>query len=171
MTRVQAIGLVVLRTLVGWHFLYEAYFKLLLPGWTRAGKPLAHWSAAGYLAAATGPFAGAFHALGTSNLAPWIDRAVPAGLLFVGLSLLLGLFTRLGCLVAIAMLSLFYLSAIPTTGVPATGQEGAYLLVSKNLIELAAVVVIMTFHTEQIAGLDVLRYSRRAGVSTRRTAA
>ena len=171
MSRLQAVGLVVLRTLIGWHFLYEAYFKLLLPGWTRAGVPLARWSAAGYLAAATGPFAGFFHALGTSSLAPWIDRAVPAGLLAVGLSLTLGFFTQIACLIAILMLSLFYLSAIPTTGVPVTGQEGNYLLVSKNLIEMAAVVVVMAFHTERIAGIDLLLQSRRAGAPTRQTAA
>jgi len=171
MSRLQAVGLVVLRTLIGWHFLYEASFKLLLPGWTRAGVPLARWSAAGYLGAATGPLAGVFHSLGTSSLTPWIDRAVPAGLLLVGLSLTLGLFTRLGCLIAIVMLSLFYLSAIPTTGVPVTGQEGTYLLVSKNLIELAAVVVVMAFRTERIAGIDLLLQSRRAGVPTRQTAA
>jgi thiosulfate dehydrogenase (quinone) large subunit len=171
MSRLQAIGLVLLRTLIGWHFLYEAYFKLLLPGWSRAGAPLAHWSAAGYLAAATGPFAGAFHALGTSSLSPWIDRTVPLGLLFVGLSLTLGLFTRLGCAVAIVMLSLFYLSAIPTTGVPVMGQEGNYLLVSKNLIELAAVVVVMAFHTDRIAGIDLLFHARRPDGSARPTAA
>lgn len=171
MSRLQATGLVVLRTLIGWHFLYEAYFKLLLPGWTRAGAPLAHWSAAGYLAAATGPFAGVFHALGASSLAPWIDRAVPVGLLVVGLSLTLGLFTRLGCAIAILMLSLFYLSAIPTTGVPATGQEGNYLFVSKNLIELTAVVVVMAFHTGRIAGIDLLLHPRRTGGSTRQPTA
>jgi uncharacterized membrane protein YphA (DoxX/SURF4 family) len=162
---------VVLRTLIGWHFLYEAYFKLLLPAWSRAGVPLARWSAAGYLAAASGPFAGAFHALGASSLAPWIDRAVPAGLLFVGLSLTLGFFTRFGCAVAILMLSLFYLSAIPTTGVPVTGQEGNYLLVSKTLIELAAVMVVMAFHTERIAGIDLLLHSQRSGATTRQTSA
>jgi hypothetical protein len=55
--------------------------------------------------------------------------------------------------------------------VPVTGQEGNYLLVSKNLIELAAVVVVMAFHTERIAGIDLLLQSRRAGVPTRQTAA
>ena len=162
LSRVQAIGLIVLRTLIGWHFLYEGYFKLVLPAWTRAGTPLHSWSAAGYLSASTGPFASAFHALATSGVAPWIDRAVPVGLLFVGLSLTLGLLTRLGCWGAIGMLSLFYLSAIPTTGSPVTGQEGTYLLVSKNLIELAAVIVVTAFNTERIAGLDLLFLSRRA---------
>ena len=76
--------------------------------------------------------------------------------LLVGLSLTLGLFTRLGCWGAIALLSLFYLSAIPTSGAPVTGQEGTYLLVSKNLIELVAVVVVLVSNTDRIAGLDLL---------------
>ena len=58
MTRGRAAALVVLRTVVGWHFLYEGYFKLAVPGWSRQGAPLAAWSASGYLHAATGPFAG-----------------------------------------------------------------------------------------------------------------
>jgi thiosulfate dehydrogenase [quinone] large subunit len=70
---------------------------------------------------------------------------------------MLGLFTRLGCWGAMAMLALFYLSAIPTTGAPVSGQEGEYMLVSKNLIELVAVAVILAFRTERVAGLDVLR--------------
>src|SRR5678815_4726342 len=94
-----------------------------------------------------------------------MSRLQSVGLLLVGLSLTLGLFTRLGCLIAILMLSLFYLSAIPTTGVPVTGQEGNYLLVSKNLIELAAVLVVMAFRTERIAGIDLLLQSRRAGAA------
>jgi hypothetical protein len=54
------------------------------------------------------------------------------------------------------MLALFYLSAIPLTGAPVPGQEGEYLLVSKNLIELVAVAVVLAFRTERIAGLDLL---------------
>ena len=58
-----------LRTLIGWHFLYEGYTKLLQPAWGRAGAPLAAWSSAGYLKAATGPLAGVFHSLGNAS---WI---------------------------------------------------------------------------------------------------
>ena len=32
--------LVVLRTLVGWHFLYEGYTKLLYPAWGQNGAPV-----------------------------------------------------------------------------------------------------------------------------------
>jgi thiosulfate dehydrogenase (quinone) large subunit len=161
LTRAQGITLVLLRTLIGWHFLYEGYYKLVVPAWARGGTPIARWSAAGYLAAATGPLAGVFHALGTSA-GHWIDLAVPIGLVFVGLSLMLGLFTRLGCWGAMIMLGLFYLSAIPMTGAPVAGQEGEYLLVSKNLIELVAVAAILVFRTERIAGLDLLIFSRES---------
>ena len=37
------------------------------------------------------------------------------------------------------------------------GAEGAYLLVNKNLIEAAAVFVVLTFRSERVAGLDLLR--------------
>ena len=94
--RLEAVALVLLRTLIGWHFLYEGYYKLVSPGWTRGGAPVAAWSASGYLKAATGPLAGAFHALGQSSMAGWVDHLVPIGLVLVGLSLMLGLFTQVG---------------------------------------------------------------------------
>jgi thiosulfate dehydrogenase [quinone] large subunit len=169
-SRAQAIALVLLRTLVGWHFLYEGYYKLVLPAWTRGGTPIGKWSAAGYLAAASGPLAGAFHALGTSA-GPSIDVAVPLGLVLIGLSLMLGLFTRVGCWGAMLMLGLFYLSAIPLTGAPVPGQEGEYILVSKNLIELVAVAVILTSRTERIAGLDLLLSSSRTSSAASQSAA
>jgi len=42
------------------------------------------------------------------------------------------------------------------------GAEGYYLLVNKNLIEAAAVVVVLAFRTERIAGLDLLLARRSA---------
>jgi thiosulfate dehydrogenase [quinone] large subunit len=158
----QRISLVVLRMMIGWHFLYEGFYKLMLPGWSRAGQPLAAWSAAGYLKAATGPLAPMLHAMAQSpRMMGAVDIIVPIGLLLVGLSLIAGLFTQAGCAGAAALLLIFYLSNIPTTGLPQTGAEGAYLLVNKNLIELAAVLVIASFHTGEIAGFDVLRKRRR----------
>lgn len=157
LSRGQQLGLVLLRTLVGWHFVYEGYYKLLLPAWGRDGAPHASWSSAGYLAGAGGPFAGVFHALASPSLVAWVDLTVSLGLLLAGLSLMLGLYTRAGGWVALALLALFYLSAIPTRGVPGPGAEGAYLIVNKNLIEAAAVLVLLAFRTERIAGLDLLR--------------
>ena len=153
----QQTALVALRTVVGWHFLYEGLFKLWAPAWSRAGAPLPRWTSAGYLQAASGPFAELFHGLAGSRLLPVIDLVMPIALVLVGLSLMLGLFTRLGALGGLLLLTLFYLSSIPTAGVHQTGAEGAYLLVNKNLVEAAAVLVLLGFDTGKIAGLDLLR--------------
>ena len=153
----QQVSLVLLRTLIGWHFAYEGFFKLWRPAWTREGALLGAWSSAGYLRAANGPFAELFHRLAGSSSLPALDRALSIALLLVGLSLLLGLFTRAGCVGALALLSTFYMSSIPTHGLHETGNEGAYLLVNKNLVEAAAVVTLLAFGTGRIAGLDLLR--------------
>jgi thiosulfate dehydrogenase [quinone] large subunit len=58
---------------------------------------------------------------------------------------------------ALGLLSMFYLSAIPLQGIPEPRSEGTYLIVNKNLIEAAAVGVVLAFRTGRIAGLDVLR--------------
>ena len=92
LSRFQAFGLILLRTLIGWHFLYEGYYKLMLPGWSRTGTPLAPFSAAGYMKGATGPLAPFIRPLADSAaMMGWIDILVPLGLLLVGLSLVLGL--------------------------------------------------------------------------------
>jgi thiosulfate dehydrogenase (quinone) large subunit len=156
----QQIALIVLRTLIGWHFLYEGYTKLLQPAWGRAGAPLPAWSSAGYLKVATGPFAAAFHALGNVSWIGTLDVFVAAALVAVGISLILGLFTQAGCAGAVALLTMFYLSAIPL-GIPEARAEGTYLIVNKNLVETAAVLVLLSFRTGMIAGLDKLWSARR----------
>jgi thiosulfate dehydrogenase [quinone] large subunit len=160
----QQVSLVLLRTFVGWHFLYEGYFKLWRPAWSRAGDPLATWSSGGYLHAASGPFAGLFHRLADSSWLGTVDTVVAVALLVVGLGLMLGLLTEAACVGALVLLALFYVSAIPTAGVPQPGTEGAYLFVNKNLIEAAAVVVLLVFGTGRLAGLDRLRREPRARV-------
>ena len=157
MNATQQFLLVALRTLIGWHFLYEGYFKLATPGWGPDGQPLTAWSSAGYLRGATGPFASVFHAVAASPWLGTIDIIVAASLVAIGLGLMLGLFTQLACAGGIALLTLFYVSSIPFDGLPGPRLEGAYLIVNKNLIELAALAVVFTFKTGRIAGLDRLR--------------
>lgn len=160
-TSFQTVSLVVLRTLIGWHFLYEAYYKLNLPGWKPIGGPIAAWTSAAYLKGATGPAAWLFHKLVNAGLTPWIDRAVKVTLLLIGLSLILGLLTRVGSWAALVMLSLFYVLYIPTMGVPQPNNEGTYLIVNKTLIEAAAVLVLIAFDTGKLAGLDLLLHNRK----------
>lgn len=166
--RSHQVALVLLRILIGWHFAYEGYFKLLNPAWSRAGEPLERFSAAGYLQNATGPFANLFHALARPALIPYVDTGVAIALFVIGMLLMLGLLTQLACMGAMLLLTLFYVSAIPLTGLPQPRSEGAYLVVNKNLIELAAVAVILVFHTGRIAGLDSLRRSVRTRPTTTR---
>ena len=157
MSGAQQFLLVALRTLIGWHFLYEGYFKLATPGWGPDGLPLTAWSSAGYLRGATGPFAGVFHAVAASPWLGTIDIIVAASLAAVGIGLMLGLFTQIACAGGIALLTLFYVSSIPLDGLPGARLEGAYLVVNKTLIELAALAVVFIFRTGRIAGLDQLR--------------
>lgn len=149
----QQVSLVTLRTLIGWHFFYEGYVKVVHPAWSRDGQPLQQWTSAAYLEAATGPLAGLFHAVAKTHWLGAFDVAIALLLILIGTSLLLGLFTQSGCLGALAMLSMFYLSAMPL-GAGEAHAEGSYLIVNKNLIELASVTVLLIFRTGQIAGLD-----------------
>jgi thiosulfate dehydrogenase [quinone] large subunit len=161
LSRGQQFALVALRTLIGWHFLYEGYVKLLQPAWGRDGHPLAAWSSAGYLKAASGPFADVFHTLGAAAWVGKLDVGVAIVLIAIGFSLMLGLFTQSGCSGAMALLAVFYVSAMPI-GLPEPHAEGTYLIVNKNLIELAATGVIFAFRTGRIAGLDAWRVRSRA---------
>jgi thiosulfate dehydrogenase [quinone] large subunit len=157
----QQITLILLRTLIGWHFAWEGFVKLWWPSWSRGGWPLGRWSAAGYLQGATGPFADFFRGLADSSWMPVLDVLIAVVLLLTGLSLMLGLFTRSGTLSALVFLVLLYALYIPTYGVIVPGAEGNYLYVNKNLVEAAAVLVLLAFRTGRIAGLDLLLARRR----------
>src|SRR6185369_3182381 len=105
LTSFQQFALVALRTVIGWHFLYEAYYKIVAPAWSPSGGPLTPWTSAGYLKGATGPLARVFHwAVSSEGRLLWIDRSVKLALLLIGLSLLLGLFTRVGAVAALFFL-------------------------------------------------------------------
>ena len=146
LTRAQMVTIVVMRVLIGWHFLYEGVTKL----------SSASWSAVGYMRAARGPFAGFFRWLaGQPNLLDNANLITMYGLTIVGVLLILGLFTRLASLGGIGFILLFYLATPPFVGyfysIP---SEGSYLIVNKNLVELAALVVILLTGSGRFAGLD-----------------
>ncbi len=161
LTAASRISLIVLRTLIGWHFLYEGYYKFRLPGWSADGERLGAWTSAGYLKAATGPLAWLFRRLMDAGWTGVLDWSVKIALVLIGLSLILGLFTRAGCWGALLLLTIFYLLMIPLTGTQQPGSEGAYLIVNKTLIEAAAVAVLLAFKTGSIAGLDLLFFRQR----------
>jgi len=148
LARGPMIAITVLRVLVGWHFLYEGIAKLTSPS----------WSAAGYLKQARGPFADLFKWLAAQpDLLAAANLITMWGLIAVGVLLILGLFTRLASLGGIGFILLFYLCNPPFVGyfysIP---MEGSYLVVNKNLVEAAALAVILVTNSGRAAGLDRL---------------
>jgi thiosulfate dehydrogenase [quinone] large subunit len=162
LSRAGMIAITVLRVFVGWHFLYEGIAKLTSPS----------WSSAGYLKQARGPFADFFKWLASqSNLLANADLITMWGLTFVGLFLILGLFTRLASLAGIGFLLLFYFANPPFIGYfYSLPTEGSYLVVNKNLVELCALVVILVTGSGRFAGLDrilhALFFARRPRLAT-----
>lgn len=159
---IQSLMLVLLRVIIGWHFLYEGYVKIT------AGS----WSASGYLNQAQGPLAGFFHHLAASKGALHVVNFLNMwGLAAVGLGLMLGLLTRLSCLGAMLLLALYYAANPPWIAVLPRFAEGNYLVVDKNLVEFIAVVTVFVFDTGRVAGLDLLLGAWRQRRAARRDAA
>ena len=149
----QWTALVVLRILIGWHFLYEGLVKVLNPNWT----------AAEYLAESQGMFSGLFtwFVAEPSRLAV-VDVLNKWGLVLIGLGLIAGLFTRWATLSGIVLLGLYYLCNPPfpayTYSMP---SEGSYLIVNKVLIEAVALWVLFVIPTGKVVGLDRLLGARQ----------
>ena len=146
LSRAQMATIVVLRVLIGWHFLYEGLSKLTTPA----------WSAAGYLTQSRGPFAGLFRWMAADpNVLANVNLLNKWGLTAIGLGLILGCFTRTAAVSGLVVILLFYLCNPPFVGyyysIPA---EGSYLVVNKNLVEAAALAVILVTGSGREAGLD-----------------
>lgn len=146
LSRPQMTTIVVLRVLIGWHFLYEGLSKLTTPG----------WSAAGYLNQSRGPFAGLFRWMAADpNVLANVNLLNKWGLTAIGLGLILGCFTRTAAVSGLVVILLFYLCNPPFVGyyysIPA---EGSYLVVNKNLVEAAALAVILVTGSGREVGLD-----------------
>lgn len=142
----QVNGLVILRLLIGWHFLYEGILKVYNPLWT----------AKGYLLSADGFLKGFFVNLAGESMIGIIDFVNIAALLVVGFSLLLGYAERLGAWIGILLLMLYYLAHPPFPGLAQVNVEGNYWIINKNLIEAAALYILSIMPTGQFFGLGRL---------------
>ena len=144
-TKGQLNALVLLRLFIGWHFLYEGLIKLFSPSWT----------AKGYLAGSSGPLKGFFQWLAGDAMIGAIDFLNVAALIFVGLALTLGFWTKLFSYVGIGLLVLYYLAYPPLPGWEVTGPaEGSYFIINKNLVEAIALAVLIQFPTAHYFGLE-----------------
>ncbi|MBD3386149.1 DoxX family membrane protein [candidate division KSB1 bacterium] len=140
--------LVLLRVLIGWHFLYEGLVKLANP----------YWTSAAYLAESQGIFAGIFKSIVANPLALQIvDFLNIWGLIAIGLALILGFLGTIASFAGAFLILLYYLANPPFIGFTySMPSEGSYLIVNKNLIEFAALLVLAFYPTSKLVGVDRL---------------
>ncbi len=87
----------------------------------------------------------------------WIDQLTMYGLTILGACLIVGLFTRTACLLSAAFLLMTYLCMPPFPWLPsAPNNEGYYLFVNKNVIEMLALLALATTTSGRWLGLDAL---------------
>ena len=144
-TKMQATWLVLLRVLIGWHFLYEGVIKAYNPSWTSRGYLLS--------ASIMKPF---FAWLASDSLISIIDNLNIIGLIVVGISLVIGIKVKWGCIGGVLLLLLYYLAHPPFSSLPQGPAEGSYWVVNKNLIEMVALFVVYEFPLTSVFGLENL---------------
>ena len=84
------------------------------------------------------------------------------GLIIVGISLLIGIRVRFGCIAGILLLALYYLAHPPFPNLPQGPAEGSYWIVNKNLIEMAALFVIYQFPLTSVFGIEQIFSKNKA---------
>jgi uncharacterized membrane protein YphA (DoxX/SURF4 family) len=94
------------------------------------------------------------------NFLSYLDTGTAWFLFGVGATLLFGLLTRTSCVLAAGFLLMTYLNtpAFPWLPVP-PNQEGSYFFVSKNVIEMLALLTIATTPSGRWFGIDGLLHA------------
>jgi uncharacterized membrane protein YphA (DoxX/SURF4 family) len=140
-------AIVLLRIVIGWHFLFEGISKLFSPS----------WSAADFLLLSNWIFKDFFHWIAENpGILAVADFIVIWGLIIIGLALFVGLFDRIISIAGMALLALFWLANPPLTGMDfGLPHEGNYLIVDKNLVELFGLLIICLFPTGRILGIEI----------------
>ncbi len=85
------------------------------------------------------------------------------GLVAIGLSLIIGLFSRPAIIGGILLLAMYYLSHPAFLGLGyALPSEGNYFIINKTLVELFALYVLLVFPTSKTIGIDRLIFRKSA---------
>ena len=142
----QLYGLVILRVIIGWHFLYEGIAKLLND----------YWSSAAFLLDAKWIFSGlAEWMVASPSILSAVDNLNMWGLTFIGACLILGLFGRQVSITGMVLVLIYFLFSPSFWWLEYSRPgEGSYLIVNKNLIEACALFVLYAFPTSHMIGLD-----------------
>ncbi|MFZ4464470.1 MAG: DoxX family membrane protein [Bacteroidales bacterium] len=148
----RLIALVLLRLAIGWHFLYEGLAKVFNPS----------WSSKTYLLDSGGMLKGFFEWMThNQSVLKTVDFLNAWGLSLIGLSLILGLFSRYAARAGMILLSLYYLSHPAIHGISYLfPSDGSYFLVNKTIIEILALYVLSTWSTDDFIGVG--RFFRKS---------
>ena len=137
-----------LRVLIGWHFLYEGVIKLSMP----------QWSAKGYLEGSYGFLSGFFHNMAANeNLINIINFLNVWGLILIGLGLMLGVLVRFAAVSGITLLLMYYFAYPPFGESLLRSSEGHYWIINRNLIEAIALGVVIAFPVLEYSILRLFR--------------
>jgi len=128
----------VIRLCLGWTFLWPFLDKTFGLGhetasgdaWIHGGSPTS-----GFLSGAAGPFAGLYHSLSGVVLADW---GFMAGLLCIGVALLLGIGTRVAAVAGAVLLVLMWSASLPPANNVFMDDHLIYALVLIGIAELGA---------------------------------
>ena len=145
-SRSQLSSLVVLRLLLGWHFLYEGVTKLFNP----------YWTAKSFLLTSEGVLQPVFVWLAGESMIGAVNALNIALLIGAGMALMLGVLTRVAAVAGIVLLLMYYLAHPPLHGMSVGPGTGNFWIVNYNLIEIAALLLVYHFPTSRHFGLDAL---------------
>jgi thiosulfate dehydrogenase [quinone] large subunit len=126
------------RLSLGWVFLWAFLDKMFGLGhetlsadaWISGGNPTQ-----GFLSGAVGPFAGVYHDIAG---AAWVNSLFMAGLLVIGVALMLGIFMRLACAGGALMVLLMWTAALPPANNLFMDDHVIYALVLAGLALIGA---------------------------------
>ena len=138
--------LVFIRFSIGWHFFFQGFGKLVDPG----------WSGESYLSAGWGPFK---YIAESPTLLGMADMSVMWGLVILGFLMMVGFFTQTAVWLGVFLMAAFYFAVPPldyTGFIYETGGQGPELYVNKIFIEFLALMLVGSFRTGKMAGLDIL---------------
>ncbi|RIQ21278.1 DoxX family protein [Jiangella rhizosphaerae] len=136
-----------LRLALGWTFLWAFLDKTFGLGyatpsenaWIDGGSPTT-----GYLSGVEGPFGDVFHDLAGNT---WVDWLFMAGLLGIGLALVLGIGMRIAAVAGVLMLGMMYLASLPLDTNP---------FLDEHLTEALMIVALALTYSGRYLGLGRL---------------
>jgi uncharacterized membrane protein YphA (DoxX/SURF4 family) len=142
----QRFFFTILRVAIGWHFLYEGITKILQGNWT----------ASGFLLNTSGFFSGFYHWIANSPTILQISDILNMyGLLLIGLSLFIGLFSRVASLAGALLLTVYYFAYPPFGNPMLNASDGHLFIVDKLFIETAALLFLF-FYNEKGFSVDTV---------------